>query len=77
MVWDVRWHWTSHAPECISLSATATAESLASTAAEAREIGATVVDGVLDVRDADALGGFFDIVDHESSTAGSTVSMSS
>jgi 3-oxoacyl-[acyl-carrier protein] reductase len=41
------------------------AESLASTAAEAREIGASVVDGVLDVRDADALSGFFDIVDRE------------
>lgn len=39
------------------------ADALASTATEAREIGATVTEGTLDVRDADALGGFFDEAD--------------
>lgn len=41
------------------------AETLATTAAEAREFGALVVEGVLDVRDADALGDFFDATDRE------------
>jgi NAD(P)-dependent dehydrogenase (short-subunit alcohol dehydrogenase family) len=35
------------------------ADALASTAAEARDIGASVTEGTLDVRDSDALGGFF------------------
>ena len=35
------------------------ADALASTAAEAREIGALVTEGTLDVRDSDELGGFF------------------
>src|ERR1700722_4513236 len=35
------------------------ADGLASTAAEARDIGASVTEGPLDVRDSDALGGFF------------------
>ena len=39
------------------------ADALASTASEAREIGADVTDGILDVRDADALAGFFEITD--------------
>jgi 3-oxoacyl-[acyl-carrier protein] reductase len=41
------------------------ADALASTAADARNVGAKVVDGVLDVRDADALSGFFDVSDRE------------
>jgi NAD(P)-dependent dehydrogenase (short-subunit alcohol dehydrogenase family) len=39
------------------------ADSLSSTAAEARGIGASVTQGVLDVRDAEALGGFFETAD--------------
>jgi NAD(P)-dependent dehydrogenase (short-subunit alcohol dehydrogenase family) len=39
------------------------ADALEETATEAREIGARVVDGVLDVRDSDALSAFFEIAD--------------
>ena len=39
------------------------ADALEETATEARELGAKVVDGVLDVRDSDALSAFFEISD--------------
>jgi 3-oxoacyl-[acyl-carrier protein] reductase len=39
------------------------ADTLSSTATELREIGATVTASVLDVRDADALSGFFEVTD--------------
>ena len=63
MVSDGRLHSTSRAPGMHLALCDRDADALASTASEARDIGADVADGVLDVRDPDALSGFFEITD--------------